>query len=197
MGSEAFETKLPGLVIFEPAVFGDERSLSMRIRNRRRYEEVVMLSDYLQNKLAYSRCAVFRGLLLQNRNAQGRLVSVPLGEVFDVAVDLRDGSSTFGEWMGPTLFAENQRQSCVPEGFSYGFVATGKVVLFSYKCADYYWAVERFAIRGSPRIGTDWPTGTIKLSAKGATAPRPAEFPAENPPRYAEPNVEPRRVASR
>jgi dTDP-4-dehydrorhamnose 3,5-epimerase len=128
---------------------------------------------------------VLRGLHFQNPNPQGKLVSALRGEVFDVAVDIRLGSPTFGEWVGVTLSAENKRQLYVPEGFAHGFVVTGDVALFSYKCTAYYSPeTERSLLWDDPDLRIDWPVEAPVLSARDGSAPRLAEVPAEELPRY-------------
>ncbi len=191
MGSEVVETKLPGVVLLEPAVFGDERGFSMKIWNKRRYEEAGVPSDCVRNNLSYSQRGVLRGLHSQNSNAWGKLVSMLLGEVFDVAVDVQAGSPSFGEWVRVKLSADNKRQLYVLESF----VVTSEAVLFSYKCTGYYNREDECSsILDDPGTDTGWSTDTSTLSARDAALPRLAEFLVKDMPGYAGPTAEPHRV---
>ncbi len=181
------ETELPGVLVLEPVVYGDERGFFMETWNRRRYEGLGVPTDFVQDNLSYSTRGVLRGLHFQNPNAQGKLVSVLRGEVFDVVVDVRVGSPTFGQWAGVTLSSENKRQLYVPEGFAHGFVVTGEKTLFSYKCTAYYDPEAEHSLRwNDPDLGIDWPIEIPVLSAKDGSAPRLSEIPKERLPRYAE-----------
>jgi dTDP-4-dehydrorhamnose 3,5-epimerase len=141
-------TKLPGAVVVEPKVFGDERGFFMKTWNQTRYEEVGLPPRFVQDNLSFSTRGVLRGLHFQNPDQQGKLVQVLQGEVFDVALDIRVGSPTFGEWEGVILSSENKRQFYVPEGFAHGFLVTGdRSALFSYKCtAQYNPSAEKFVL---------------------------------------------------
>ncbi len=181
------ETELPGVVVLEPAVHGDERGFFMETWNRRRYEEIGLAAGFVQDNLSYSAKGVLRGLHFQHPNAQGKLVSVLRGEVFDVAVDVRLGSPSFGEWVGVTLSAENRRQLYVPEGFAHGFVVTGEVALFSYKCTAYYSPeTEHSLLWSDPALGIDWPVEAPDVSAKDGSAPPLAQIATEKLPQYTE-----------
>jgi dTDP-4-dehydrorhamnose 3,5-epimerase len=181
------ETRLPGVVILEPVVCGDERGFFMETWNRRRYEELGIPTDFVQDNLSYSTKGVLRGLHFQNPNPQGKLVSVVRGEVFDVTVDIRLGSLTFGRWVGVTLSSENKRQLYVPEGFAHGFVVTGEEALFSYKCTAYYSARMEHSLRwNDPDLGIIWPDESPTLSARDSSAPRLSEIPKERLPRHVE-----------
>ncbi len=183
------ETDLPGAVIVEPNVFGDARGFFMESWNRARYEELGLPAQFVQDNLSYSSRGVLRGLHFQNPHPQGKLVSVLKGEVFDVAVDIRAGSPTFGRWVGVTLSAENKRQFYVPEGFAHGFVVTSDVALFSYKCTAYYHPeAEHSVLWNDPDLGIDWPVEAPVLSAKDGSASRLAEIPGGELPRYREPS---------
>jgi dTDP-4-dehydrorhamnose 3,5-epimerase len=187
----ATETRLPGVVVLEPAVYGDERGFFMETWNRRRYEGFGVPTDFVQDNLSYSKKGVLRGLHFQNPNAQGKLVSVLQGEVFDVAVDVRLGSPNFGEWVGVALSAENKRQLYVPEDFAHGFLVTSETALFSYKCTDYYNPrAEHSLLWNDPGLGIDWPLKSPMLSAKDGSGPRLEEIPTEKLPRYSEASVE-------
>ena len=164
------ETSLPGALIFEPDVHGDDRGFFLETYNEARYKEHG-LPSFVQDNLSYSRNGVLRGLHFQNPNPQGKLVSVLEGEVYDVAVDIRIGSPTFGRWTGVYLSGENKRQFYVPENFAHGFVVTGNVALFSYKCTAYYSPEDEGTVLWSdPEIGVEWPIEEPTLSAKDQDA---------------------------
>jgi dTDP-4-dehydrorhamnose 3,5-epimerase len=179
------ETGLPGVMIIEPDVFGDDRGFFMETWNGRRYEEAGLPGRFVQDNLSYSARGVLRGLHFQNPQPQGKLVSVLRGEVFDVAVDIRVGSPTFGEWTGVTLSAENKRQFYVPPDFAHGFLVTGEDALFFYKCTDYYApSAEGIVLWNDPEIGIEWPTDTPTLSGRDSEAPPLREMPRGILPHY-------------
>ncbi len=179
------ETKLPGVLIVDPDVFGDERGFFMETWNERRYKESGLPSDFVQDNLSFSRNGVLRGLHYQNPDQQGKLVYVLQGEVFDVAVDIRVGSPTFGEWTGAKLSAENKRQFYVPEGFAHGFVVLSDAALFAYKCTAFYNAqAEAGILWNDPEIGIEWPVEEPTLSDKDGAAPLLSEVPEERLPPY-------------
>jgi dTDP-4-dehydrorhamnose 3,5-epimerase len=179
------ETDLPGVLILEPRVFGDERGFFMEGYNARRYAEAGLPERFVQDNLSLSARGVLRGLHFQNPSPQGKLVSVLQGEVFDVAVDIRLGSPTFGRWTGVTLSAENRRQFYVPPDFAHGFVVTGETALFHYKCTAYYDpSAEGTVLWNDPQIGIEWPDEEPTLSEKDRTAPTLGETPRERLPCY-------------
>ena len=179
------ETSLPGVLIIEPKVFGDERGYFMETWNGRRYEEAGLPGRFVQDNLSYSARGVLRGLHFQNPQPQGKLVSVLRGGVFDVAVDVRVGSPTFGEWTGVTLSAENKRQFYVPPDFAHGFLVTGEDTLFFYKCTDYYApSAEGIVLWNDPEIGIEWPTDSPTLSERDSKAPSLREMPEGSLPHY-------------
>ena len=166
------ETDLPGVLIIEPSVFGDERGFFMESYNERRYRDASIPDRFVQDNLSFSGHGVLRGLHLQNPRAQGKLVCVLRGEVFDVAVDIRVGSPTFGRWTGVTLSDENKRQVWVPPDFAHGFVVTSEEALFYYKCTDYYAPeYDRSILWNDPTIGIEWPIEDPTLSDKDRAAP--------------------------
>ncbi len=180
------ETELPGVLIVDPDVFGDARGFFMESWNGARYEEHGIPDRFVQDNLSFSTHGVLRGLHFQNPHPQGKLVSVLRGEVFDVAVDIRAGSPTFGEWTGTTLSASNRRQLYIPPGFAHGFVVTGEAALFFYKCTDYYApASEGTVLWNDPDIGIEWPIAEPSLSEKDRAASRLREMPEGTLPRYA------------
>ncbi|MBW6521434.1 MAG: dTDP-4-dehydrorhamnose 3,5-epimerase [Desulfoarculaceae bacterium] len=175
-------TPLAGLLIIEPKVFGDERGFFLETWSRKRYQEIGISADFVQDNISFSRRGVLRGLHFQNPQAQGKLVYVLQGEVFDVAVDLRLGSPTFGRWHGTDLSGENKRQFWVPPGFAHGFCVTSETALFAYKCTELYAPLHEKAIRwDDPALAIDWPAGDPQVSDKDRLAPLladidPAEF---------------------
>ena len=180
------ETAIPGVLILDPKVFGDERGFFMETYRANRYAELGIPVPFVQDNLSYSRRGVLRGLHVQHPHAQGKLVQVMSGEVFDVAVDIRRGSPTFGRWVGATLSGENRRQFWIPPGFAHGFLVTGDSALFIYKNTDYYSPETELGLRwDDPEIGIDWPLeGTPELSAKDSVAACLSEIPPERLPDY-------------
>ena len=165
-------TALPGVLILEPKVFGDARGFFMETWNRSRLAEAGLPGEFVQDNVSYSRHGVLRGLHYQSPRAQGKLVHVLEGEVFDVAVDVRVGSPTFGRWAGATLSAQNRRQLWIPPGFAHGFCVTGETALFCYKCTELYAPEHEGSILwNDPAIGIAWPLEHPTLSAKDAAAP--------------------------
>jgi len=182
---KVLETELPGVLVVEPEVFGDARGFFMESWNSARYEEHGIEDHFVQDNLSFSAHGVLRGLHFQHPGAQGKLVYVLQGEVFDVAVDIRVGSPTFGRWTGVTLSAENRRQFWVPPGFAHGFVVTGESALFSYKCTDYYAPeYDGSILWNDPEIGIRWPVDNPSLSDKDRAAPPLEAVPEERLPRY-------------
>jgi len=182
---EVFETELPGVLILEPKVFGDARGFFLETWNQARYEQAGIPGHFVQDNLSFSGKGTLRGLHFQNPNAQGKLVQVIQGEVYDVAVDIRQGSPTFGKWVGITLSAENRRQVFVPAGFAHGFCVISDSALFSYKCTDIYNPkAEVSIIWNDPDIGIDWPVTEPELSEKDRKAPRLSQLPEDRLPSY-------------
>lgn len=152
------KTNLPGVLIIEPRVFGDERGYFKEVYEQRRYAEAGIAEPFVQDNISLSRHGALRGLHYQIEHPQGKLVQVLQGEVFDVAVDLRRDSATFGQWAGTTLSGENHRQLYVPPGFAHGFYVTGETALLAYKCTDFYFPEhERTLLWNDQTVGIDWP----------------------------------------
>lgn len=152
-------TAIPDVFIIEPKVFGDDRGYFYESFNARRFKELTgIAAHFVQDNHSKSARNVLRGLHYQIQQPQGKLVRVIAGEVFDVAVDLRKKSPTFGHWVGVTLSAENKRQLWIPEGFAHGFVVISEAAEFLYKTTD-YWAPEheRTILWNDPAIGIQWP----------------------------------------
>lgn len=172
------ETPLPGVLVIEPRVFGDSRGFFVETWQAERYANAG-LPPFVQDNLSRSARGVLRGLHYQEPQAQGKLVQVLEGEVFDVAVDIRQGSKTFGRWHGVTLSDGNKRQFWVPPGFAHGFVVTSETALFAYKCSTLYRPEYDHSLRwDDPDLGIDWPVDAPVLSAKDGAAPRLGEIPA-------------------
>ena len=169
----AFTRKaIPDVILFEPRVFGDERGFFFESFNEREFVDAVGHSvDFVQDNHSRSRRGVLRGLHYQlPPHAQGKLVRVTSGEVFDVAVDIRKGSPTFGQWVGEILSESNKRQPWIPPGFAHGFVTLSDSADFLYKTSDFYTpTAERCIMWNDPQIGIDWPlTVAPQVSAKDA-----------------------------
>lgn len=176
------DTTLPEVKIIEPKVFGDERGFFLETWQKQRYLEagIGTTNDFVQDNLSSSRKDVVRGLHHQYENTQAKLLYVLQGSVFDVAVDIRQGSANFGKWAGVELTSENKRQLYVPEGFAHGFCVTSDTVLFAYKCTDIYNPQCELSIKwDDPAIGIKWPVTTPILSDKDINAPPLAEVNSE------------------
>jgi len=154
------ETNIPDVKIIEPSVFGDERGFFMETWNQKKFEELVTgkSTKFVQDNHSKSKKGILRGLHYQTKDTQGKLVRVISGEVFDVAVDIRKCSPTFGQWVGVYLSAENKRQLWVPEGFAHGFYVTSDEAEFVYKCTNYYNPAAELSIAWDDSdIGIVWP----------------------------------------
>src|SRR5690606_20930244 len=144
------------------------------------YRDAGIEGEFVQDNFSYSRRGTLRGMHFQNPNAQGKLVSVIEGEVFDVAVDIRRGSPTFGRWSGVMLSAENRRQFWIPAGFAHGFVVTSETALFHYKCTSLYSPKDETGFRwNDPAVGIQWPINDPILSPRDSQAPLLADVPSE------------------
>ncbi|APG26452.1 dTDP-4-dehydrorhamnose 3,5-epimerase [Syntrophotalea acetylenivorans] len=166
---EVLKTEIPDVLIIEPKVFGDDRGFFFESFNHREWEEQTGLKvNFVQDNHSRSTKGVLRGLHYQVKQSQGKLVRCVVGEVFDVAVDLRKGSPTFGQWVGVRLSAQNKRQLWVPEGFAHGFLVVSDVAEFLYKTTDYYAPeYERCIVWDDPDLAISWPLeGAPNLSAK-------------------------------
>lgn len=166
-------THLPEVLLIEPQVFGDERGFFMETWQRRKFADAGIDLDFVQDNHSRSVQGVLRGLHYQLLQPQGKLVRVTVGEVFDVAVDLRRSSPRFGDWVGVTLSAENQQMLWVPPGFAHGFYVLSDVAEFQYKCSDYYAPEHERSLRwNDPDLGIDWP---LVGGAAPALSPKDAE----------------------
>jgi dTDP-4-dehydrorhamnose 3,5-epimerase len=151
-------TGIPDVLILEPCIFGDNRGFFMETWNRRTFARMGMDWDFVQDNHSQSRKGILRGLHYQIQHPQGKLVRVIRGEVFDVAVDIRKHSPTFGKWEGVVLSEANKRMLWIPPGFAHGFYVTSETAEFVYKCTDFYAPQhERSIIWNDPDIGITWP----------------------------------------
>jgi len=179
------ETKLPGVLVLEPDVFSDERGFFLETWNAARYEDIGVPGAFVQDNVSFSKKGILRGLHFQHPQSQGKLIQVLSGEVLDVAVDIRAGSPTFGQWVGEVLSETNHRQMYVPPGFAHGYCVTSQTALFSYKCTDFYNpATENGIIWNDPDIGIDWPIAEQILSPKDAGYKRLQDLQPEKLPQF-------------
>lgn len=164
MGNFKFiETKIKDLYIIEPRVFGDHRGYFMESYSKRDFHEAGLTMEFVQDNESKSSKGVLRGLHFQTKHTQGKLVRVTEGEVFDVAVDLRKGSPTYGQWEGVMLSADNKRQFYVPEGFAHGFLVVSEKAVFNYKCTDFYAPeFDSGLLWNDQEVGIEWPLDGIE-----------------------------------
>ncbi len=180
------DTDLPGVYVLEPRVFGDERGFFYESYNAARFAELGIDATFVQSNVSRSARGVLRGLHYQWPNPQGKLVSVLEGEVYDVAVDIRHGSPTFGRWAAAVLSADNKRHFWVPEGFAHGFCVLSEAATFTYQCTALYDPAADAGIRWNDGdIGVDWPVSQPRLSAKDEKAPFLADIAPEHLPDFA------------
>jgi dTDP-4-dehydrorhamnose 3,5-epimerase len=172
------ETELPGVLLLEPKRFGDDRGFFMELFHAKRYADAGLPGPFVQDNFSRSAKGILRGLHFQQPQAQGKLVQVFAGAVYDVAVDIRRGSPTFGKWVGVELSADNRRQLWVPAGFAHGFCVLSESADFHYKCTDVYTpASERGIAWNDPDLGIPWPVKSPLLSPKDSAAPRLKDAP--------------------
>lgn len=179
------ETDLPGVLLIEPKVFGDERGYFLETWSAERYREQGLGIAFVQDNLSKSRRGTLRGLHLQHPHGQGKLVYVVTGEVFDVAVDVRVGSPTFGRWFGTTLSESNKRQMYIPTGYAHGFCVTSDEAVFAYKCTGVYRPEAEVTVAyDDPQLGIAWPVSEPTLSKKDLAGLRLSDVPEARLPRY-------------
>lgn len=170
---KVIDTDIPDVKIIEPTIFSDERGFFMETWNQQKFEELVTgkPTDFVQDNHSKSKKGVLRGLHLQTEKSQGKLVRVISGEVFDVAVDLRKNSETYGSWVGVYLSQENRRQLWIPEGFAHGFYVTKGDVDFLYKCTNYYHPSAECTIKWDDKdINVRWPIdGNVLISERDSS----------------------------
>ena len=172
------KTELPGVLILEPKRFGDDRGFFMEMFHAKRYADADIPGPFVQDNFSRSAKGILRGLHFQEPHAQGKLVQVLAGAVYDVAVDVRRGSPTFGKFVGVELSVDNRRQLWVPAGFAHGFCVLSESADFHYKCTDVYTpASERGIAWNDPDLGIPWPVTSPLLSPKDSAAPRLKDAP--------------------
>ena len=186
---QVIQTTIPDVLILQPKVFGDERGFFFESFNAQAFSEATGLNPtFVQDNHSRSQRGVLRGLHYQVQQAQGKLVRVSAGEVYDVAVDLRRQSPTFGQWVGAHLSADNKRQMWVPEGFAHGFLVLSENATFTYLCTAPYDRASDNSLRwDDPQLAIDWPLAEVSLSPKDAAAPLLTDIPAERLPVYVAP----------
>lgn len=179
------DTELPGCCIVEPAVFGDARGFFYESFNAEKYAGIGIEARFVQSNVSRSMKGVLRGLHYQWPKPQGKLVGVLEGEVYDVAVDIRRGSPTFGRWTAAMLTAENKRQFWIPQGFAHGFCVVSDYATFVYQCTEVYDRAADAGVRwNDASLAIDWPVAEPLLSDKDKVAPFLSEVPAEKLPPY-------------
>lgn len=178
-------TDLPGCVVIEPVVHGDARGYFYESFHAQKYKKAGLDLRFVQSNVSRSAHGVLRGLHYQFPNPQGKLVNVLAGEVYDVAVDIRVGSPTFGRWAAAVLSADNKRHFWIPEGFAHGFAVLSDDATFCYQCTALYDHAADAGIRWNDgQIAIDWPLGAPLLSEKDQRAPFLRDIPAGNLPAY-------------
>jgi dTDP-4-dehydrorhamnose 3,5-epimerase len=182
---QVIETSLPGVLVLEPRVFSDARGFFFESYNLRRFEEAGIPNRFVQDNHSRSLRGTVRGLHYQCRHAQAKLCRVVVGEVLDVAVDIRRGSPTFGRWVSVLLSAENKRQIFLPPGFAHGFAVLSEAAEFLYKCDDFYHPEDEYGVAwDDPALGIEWGVSTPLLSEKDRKNPLLSEIPPEHLPVY-------------
>lgn len=169
---EVTKTRVDGVLLIKPKVFGDERGYFVETYQKERYSEIGITHTFVQDNHSMSRRGILRGLHYQTKHPQGKLVMVSLGAVFDVAVDIRPDSPTFGKWFGAILSQENQHQLWIPPGLAHGFLVLSDIAHFHYKCTDFYDPKNEASILwNDPELNIDWPFAEdVVLSQKDMNA---------------------------
>lgn len=170
------ETGIEGLILIDVKKFGDERGYFKELYRRSDFIELGIPGEFVQENESYSKKNILRGLHFQTKHPQGKLVRVAVGSVYDVGVDLRKGSATYGKWYGTELSAENGRMLYLPEGFAHGFLVLSEDALFTYKCTDYYHPEFEAGYRyDDPTLGVLWP---LEPGVEPLVSSKDAELPA-------------------
>jgi len=182
---EIVETTLPGVLLIKPRVFGDQRGFFLETFRDSLFKDAGVTETFVQDNHSRSSRGVLRGLHFQLTQPQGKLVRAATGAVFDVAVDVREGSPHFGQWFGAELNDENMHMMYVPPGFAHGFVVLSDIADFIYKCTDYYHPQsEQSVLWNDPGIGIQWPITDVSLSDKDSSALPLNAMPSEKLPEY-------------
>ncbi len=173
-------TPIDGLLVLEPDVFKDKRGFFLETYHVQKYRTLGIERKFVQDNVSCSSRGILRGLHFQYRHPQAKLVQVLSGEVFDVAVDIRLGSPTFGKWFGIMLSQDNLYQMFIPEGFAHGYCVTSETAIFAYKCSDFYSPADEGGLLWSdPEVGIQWPVSDPILSQKDSFLPRLSELPED------------------
>jgi dTDP-4-dehydrorhamnose 3,5-epimerase len=169
---KVLSTELDGALVIEPIVFGDQRGFFLESFQKQRYRDAGIDTEFVQDNISFSVRHTLRGLHYQYPRGQAKLVQVLQGEIYDVAVDIRQGSPTFGRWAGVVLSGENRHQFFLPEGFAHGFCVMSATALFMYKCSAYYAPEDEGGICwNDPDLGIPWPVQAPILSERDRTLP--------------------------
>ena len=183
MNINVIETELPGVLILEPKVFGDQRGFFMETYHIEKYKALGVPNDFVQDNVSFSGKGALRGLHYQWPRPQAKLVQALTGEIYDLAVDIRKSSPTFGKSVGVVLSGENKRQLFIPEGFAHGFCVLSDTALFSYKCGDLYSPeCESGVLWSDPDLGIDWPIREPLLSDKDRVFQKLKDIPRDRLP---------------
>ena len=176
---------IPDVLLIEPKIFGDDRGFFYESFQAERYRDAGVHGTFVQDNFSRSAQGILRGLHLQHPNGQGKLVSVVDGEVFDVAVDVRVGSPTFGRYVSGTLTGPNKRQMWIPPGFAHGFCVKSEAAIFHYKCTSLYSPDSELGVAwDDPDLDIEWPLQSPVLSAKDQANPRLRDIPKDRLPVY-------------
>jgi len=182
---EKIETAIPGVLLLRPKVFGDDRGFFFESYHQKRFEDLGIAENFVQDNHSRSRRGTVRGLHYQLSHPQAKLCRVIAGEVFDVAVDIRRGSPTFGKWVGAVLSAENQQQIYIPTGFAHGFSVLSETAEFLYKCSDFYYPEDEHGVLwNDSQLKIDWRVREPVISPKDKQFQPLANVAAELLPRY-------------
>lgn len=180
---DVISLEIPDVKLVKPRFFPDDRGFFMQTYHERQYREAGIDVRFVQDNWSRSAKGVLRGLHYQLKNPQDKLVSILRGEVFDVAVDIRKGSPTFGKWIGAILSETNHHQLYIPKGFAHGFCVLSDQVDFVYKCSDFYTLGDEYGVRwDDPDIGISWPINDVVLAEKDRNAPFLKDVPANHLP---------------
>ena len=178
-------TDLDGVIMLEPDVFGDHRGFFLESYHKQRYSEMGIKETFVQDNLSFSTSNTLRGLHYQHPQGQAKLVQVLEGEIYDVAVDIRYGSPSFGRWTGVVLSSENRRQFFIPKGYAHGFCVLSDTALFYYKCSGYYAPQHEGGICwDDPELGIDWPVNAPTLSERDLNFQRLGDINPQRLPTY-------------
>lgn len=179
------QTSLPGVLVVQPRVFGDQRGFFLETFHQEKYQKAGIDRNFVQDNHSHSRKGTLRGFHYQLPHPQAKLITVVRGEIFDVAVDIRKGSPTFGKWFGIHLSEENKRQLFIPEGFAHGFLVLSQDTDVTYKCSELYFQEDEHGVIWSdPQIGVEWPAQDPILSDKDKNFSRLSEIPENLLPVY-------------